>query len=126
MQVKTMEPDRSIGHEQAVDYWRERSECLEEWICELLRKNQTLRMGLRKDLSAHQHCEKRTVGPSSPAGSNQRPLPAESPSFGTTPAIHIDMSDNPERRMRSTEVRKSVFRNSFIRDFDREASNWSA
>jgi hypothetical protein len=30
--------------ELAVNHWRERVECLEEWVCELLKKNQTLRM----------------------------------------------------------------------------------
>src|SRR5215472_10634537 len=30
-------------------YWRERAECLEEWVCELLEKNQALRMALQKE-----------------------------------------------------------------------------
>jgi hypothetical protein len=42
------ELDTSISKEQLADYWRERAECLEEWVCELLRKNQALRMDLQK------------------------------------------------------------------------------
>ena len=36
--------DAPIDQENWADYWRERAECLEEWVCELLKKNQTLRM----------------------------------------------------------------------------------
>ena len=35
-----------ISPEKAAEYWREKAECLEEWVCELLRKNHVLRMNL--------------------------------------------------------------------------------
>jgi hypothetical protein len=33
-----------MNHEQLADYWRERAELLQEWVCEFLKKNQALRM----------------------------------------------------------------------------------
>jgi hypothetical protein len=60
---KTMEfdvarVDTPIRDEQSAEYWREKAECLEEWICELIRKNQALRMDLDKEQVPHQHREK--------------------------------------------------------------------
>lgn len=38
-----------INNEHWANYWREKAECLEEWVCVLLRKNQELRMNLGKE-----------------------------------------------------------------------------
>jgi hypothetical protein len=35
-----------ISPEKAAEYWLEKAECLEEWVCELLASNQMLRMDL--------------------------------------------------------------------------------
>ena len=49
MKFDAVELDAPITKEHSADYWRERAECLEEWVCELLRKNQTLRMSREND-----------------------------------------------------------------------------
>jgi len=46
--------DARASHQQAADYWRERAECLEQWVCELLRKNQILRMTLENEKAQRQ------------------------------------------------------------------------
>ena len=48
MEFDPLRVDSSISLEHSADYWRERAECLEELVCELLRKNQVLRMDLQK------------------------------------------------------------------------------
>ena len=50
MEFDTVQRDSAISQKRLADYWRERAECLEEWVCELLRKNQVLRMGLEEHL----------------------------------------------------------------------------
>lgn len=40
-----------ISPEQSAEYWREKVECLEEWVCELVRKNQMLRMDFLREQS---------------------------------------------------------------------------
>ena len=45
--------DAPINSEHWANYWRERAECLEEWVCELLRKNLALRMTLEKEETMH-------------------------------------------------------------------------
>ena len=52
MEFDAVQLDAPIGQEKLADHWRERAECLEEWVCELLRKNQTLRMALEKGNAA--------------------------------------------------------------------------
>ena len=47
MEFDPLRVDSSISQEHSADYWRERAECLEELVCELLRKNQVLRMDLQ-------------------------------------------------------------------------------
>lgn len=53
MKFDAVELDAPITKEASADYWRERAECLEEWVCELLRKNQTLRMSRENDQRQH-------------------------------------------------------------------------
>jgi len=47
MEFDPLRVDSSSSLEHSADYWRERAECLEELVCELLRKNQVLRMDLQ-------------------------------------------------------------------------------
>src|SRR5580704_14142519 len=47
MDFDVEELDSSISQEQSAEYWRERAKCLEEWVCELLTKNQALPMRLQ-------------------------------------------------------------------------------
>ena len=47
MEFDPLRVDSSTSLEHSADYWRERAECLEELVCELLRKNQVLRMDLQ-------------------------------------------------------------------------------
>lgn len=54
MKVNAVKLDEPIGEEQTAEYWCERAECLQEWVCELLRKNQELRMGQETEWS-HEH-----------------------------------------------------------------------
>ena len=44
MEFDAAKLDSPISPEHLADYWREKAECLEEWVCELLRKNHALRM----------------------------------------------------------------------------------
>ena len=46
MELGAVNLNSPISPEQSAEYWREKVECLEEWICELLTKNQMLRMDL--------------------------------------------------------------------------------
>jgi hypothetical protein len=57
MEFDAAKPDAPISQEQSADYWREKAECLEEWVCELLRKNQALRMDLVVDPNVAQGLE---------------------------------------------------------------------
>jgi hypothetical protein len=54
MEFDAAKLDPPVSQEQSADYWRERAECLEEWVCELLRKNQTLRMDLENEKAQRQ------------------------------------------------------------------------
>jgi len=49
MDFNAAQLDAPIGQETLADHWRERAECLEELVCDLLRENQTLRMALEKE-----------------------------------------------------------------------------
>ena len=53
MKVDAVELYTPITKEHSADYWRERAECLEDWVCELLRKNQILRMSRENDQPQH-------------------------------------------------------------------------
>jgi hypothetical protein len=121
MEVDALRPDRSIGQEQAADYWREKAECLEEWVCELLRKNQTLRADLQREQSLHGQREETKIA-FSLLRFNHSPFPSERPSFGAATKIRVDVADAPCPRKECAEVRKSIIRNAVMKDFDPEAS----
>jgi hypothetical protein len=57
MEFDAVKPDAPTTTDQLIDYWRERAECLEEWVCELLRKNQALRMGIEMNCPTRQCAE---------------------------------------------------------------------
>jgi hypothetical protein len=123
MEVDAVRPDRSISQEQAADYWREKAECLEEWVCELLRKNQTLRTELHRERSTHGQ-RKETKIAVSLLRFNHLPFPSERPSFGEAATIRVDVADAPCPRKECAEVRESI-RYAVMKDFDPEASTQS-
>jgi hypothetical protein len=64
MEFEVDKVDAPIAQEKLADHWRERVDCLEEWVCELLRKNQTLRMALEKEQPQRLHHEDSAASPS--------------------------------------------------------------
>ena len=46
MEFGAVNLNSQISPEQTAEYWREKAECLEEWVCELLASHQMLRMDL--------------------------------------------------------------------------------
>lgn len=112
MEFDTVERDVAIG--QSADYWRERSECLEEWVCELLMKNQALRMGPQNGYSQPRQPEE-----TSPAFSlltlYRSPSSSARPAFRTeSPRLALDAGASSCPRKECAEVRKSVVENAAI------------
>jgi hypothetical protein len=120
MEVDAVGPDRSIDQEEAADYWREKAECLEEWVCELLKKNQALRIELHREQSLHGQREETKIA-FSLLHINHSPFPSERPSFGAAAKIRADVADAPCPRKECAEVRESI-RCAVMKDFDPEAS----
>lgn len=54
MEFDAVDIDVPISHEQLAHYWREKAECLGHWVCELLRKNHSLRMALEEGQTREQ------------------------------------------------------------------------
>jgi hypothetical protein len=110
MTFDAVKRDAPIDHEHSADYWRERAECLEEWVCELLRKNQALRMDLERERSQHPHLQEATLAPSI-FHHYQSPSLLVGPVFGAE-WLKVDSEAVPAPCPRSgcTEVRKSVIR----------------
>ena len=81
MQIAAATIEALMAQERSADHWRDRAECLEEWVCELLRKNQALRMALQHQQSQNQHRDGTT-----PAqlflGSNLQSFPPAQPASG--------------------------------------------
>jgi hypothetical protein len=121
MEVDAVRPDRSIGQEKTADYWREKAECLEEWVCELLRKNQKLRMDLQMEQSLHGQREGTKIA-FSLLRFNHTNFPSERPSFGAAAKIPVDVADAPCPRKECAEVRESI-RYAAMKDFDPEVNN---
>ena len=108
--------DWSIGKERSADYWRERAECLEEWVCELLKKNQTLRMDSQTAHSQHQLREE-TLLTSSRLGLYQLSFSSVRPAFGTKspePETEADTSLCPQKEC--AEIREAVLQNCVMDD----------
>jgi hypothetical protein len=112
--------DAPISPEQLADHWREKAECLEEWVCELLRKNQVLRMDLLREQSLHLgRAEATLVFP--PLGLIQSPVPSTRSAFmAASPNLAFDAGAEPCPRKECVEIRKFLIlyaaRQGLIRD----------
>jgi hypothetical protein len=99
-----------IGQEKLADHWRERAECLEEWICELLRKNQTLRMALEKEQPQRLHHEDSAASLSF-LGLFHSLFPSGQPASKTgAREIAFDSDSEPCPRQECVDIRESVKR----------------
>ena len=123
MEFDAAKLDAPISQGKMVDHWRERAECLEEWVCELLRKNQTLRMALQKEQS--QHRQQEDAAPAlSFLGLDQSPLRSGRPGFRTEsphPTFDVEAESCPRREC--AEIRESVIQNAVMNEVVRKASN---
>src|SRR5215469_4130621 len=116
MEFDAAKLDAPISQEKLVDYWRERAECLEEWVCELLTKNQTLRIALQEEQSQHRQQEEAT-----PAllflGLYQSPLPSGRPGIRTeSPHRPFDTGTESCPRRECAETRESVIQNAVMNE----------
>jgi hypothetical protein len=116
MRIDAERIDSSISQERPADYWRERAECLEEWVCELLKKNQTLRMDLQ---TAHSQYERHEETPltSSRLGLYQLSFSSVLPAFRTKspePETDADTSLCPQKEC--AEIREAVLQNCVMDD----------
>jgi hypothetical protein len=110
MEFDAAKLDAPIGQEKLADHWRERAECLEEWVCELLSKNQTLRMALGKERPQRQHRED-TAAPRSFLGLFPSIFPSGRPVPRTeAPEIALDSGSEPCPRQECVDIRESVKR----------------
>lgn len=106
--------DAPINKEYPANYWRERAECLEEWVCELLRKNQALRMNLENEEPIHCHRVGTTATLSlrsvcQPSFASGRPgFRTESPKFSGD----VDPKSSPSEEC--AEIRESVIKNAVM------------
>ena len=111
MEFDTVKRDSTISQEQSADYWREKAECLEEWVCELLRKNQALRMDLQKQQSQRRHFEETPLA-FSLISLYRSPFPSARPAFrAESPKLVVDAGTAPCPRKECGEIRESVVEN---------------
>jgi hypothetical protein len=123
MKFNDVKFDAPIVEEHWADYWRERAECLEEWVCELLRKNQALRMALQQEPS-HPHRGPKTTPPFLFPNHDQAPIPTDGPAHRReSPSLAFDDSNESCPRKECIEIRKSVIQYALINNFAPEASN---
>ena len=123
MEFDATKLDRPVSQEQSADYWRERAECLEEWICELLRKNQTLRTDLENEKAQRQQREGTTSAFSLPSR-NQSPFHAGWPAFRTeSPEFNLEAGLASCPRKECAEIRESVIENAVMKEFVAEVSS---
>jgi hypothetical protein len=115
--------DALISQEESAEYWREKAECLEEWVCELLRKNQALRMGLENEQSQRTGHEE-TSTPSLPS-LNQSPFHASRPAFKTEllKSILEEVGSESCPRKECAEIRELVLHYAFMKEFAPEEIN---
>lgn len=115
--------DPPVSQEQSAHYWRERAECLEEWVCELLRKNQSLRMDLENEKAQRQHREGATSAFSLPR-LYQSSFHAGWPAFRTeSPESNLEAGPASCPRKKCAEIRESVIENAVMKEFVAEASS---
>ena len=105
MKFDAVELDAPIAKEHSADYWRERAECLEEWVCELLRKNQTLRMSRENDQPQH---HEESILTFSPLSHDQWPFPSGRTPFRTR-SFRVSLGTELScPRKECVEIRESV------------------
>jgi len=108
--------DSSISQEQSADYWRERAECLEEWVCELLGKNQALRMDLQMGHSQHHHREEIPLE-SRRLGLYRSTFPSVRPAFRRkSPELGTEGDRSSCPRKECAEIRESVVQSTLMNE----------
>jgi hypothetical protein len=124
MEFDAVRLDASNSPEQLADYWREKAECLEEWVCELLRKNQVLRMDLLREQSLRRRRAKTTlVFPL--LGLIESAVPSTRAAFMTeSPNLAFDAGAESCPRKDCAETRKFVIQDAARKDFVLEENNW--
>jgi hypothetical protein len=123
MEIDAVKLDAPNSPEQSADYWRERAECLEEWVCELLRKNQTLRMDLEKEESRRRHRDEGTLA-SSLVSHGQSPSSSARQAFRTEPPRRDgDAGSASCFRKECAEIRESVIHFAVMTGTVQEAVN---
>ena len=99
-----------IGQEKMADHWREKAECLEEWVCELLRKTQTLRM-LSRENSRKDCIVKVQLRRYRFVGLFHSIFPSGRPASSTkAPETAFDSGNEPCPRQECVDIRESVKR----------------
>jgi hypothetical protein len=115
MEVDAVKPDAPISLEQLAEYWREKSECLEEWVRELLRKNQALRMDLEREQSPRGRHEEKTLTFSF-RNVYQPPFSSTRLVFrGVSPEVAFVAGNGPCPRKECAEIREWVIQNALIK-----------
>jgi hypothetical protein len=123
MELDAANLDAPVSPEQAADYWRERAECLEEWVCELLGKNQTLRMDLEKERSLRRQREETNLA-FSLLGRYQSPFSSARLAFGMVlPRFGVDAGPTSCQRKECTEIRESLIQYAAMNEFVPETRN---
>jgi hypothetical protein len=122
MKLDVTKLDALIGQEESAQYWREKAECLEEWVCELLTKNEALRMDLENEQSQSPHRE--GTSSFSLPGLHQSPLHSGWLAFGTGSLKFIDVGGSePCPRRECAEIRKLVLQFAAMKDIVPEESS---
>jgi hypothetical protein len=122
MEVDAANLNRSIGQEEASDYWREKAECLEEWVCELLRSNQALRMDMQRVTPIHLQHEESTIA-FSVSRRGRSSFSLAQPAYGEMAELHSVKAIAHSPRKECAEVRRSILRYAIMNGVDSEASN---
>ena len=110
MEFDAVKVGAPIGQEKLADHWRERAERLEEWVCELLRENQTLRMALEREKPQRLHHEDSAASPSF-LGLFHSLFSSDRPASRTEAReITLDSDSEPCPRQECLDIRESVKR----------------
>lgn len=115
MEGDAVKLDAPIDKEYAANYWRERAECLEGWVCELLRKNQVLRMNLEEQETMYGRGEGMTAT-FSLRRVYQPSLASGQPEFRTvSPNVSVGTDPDSCAREGCAEIRESVIQNAVMK-----------
>jgi hypothetical protein len=115
MEIDAVKLDAPNGDELSADYWRERAECLEEWLCELLKKNQAIRMDLERSRSQHQHLQESMFASSllrHHKSSSARTIKTE-----PSTVVVVDASAASCSIAEGAEIREPVFESTVMMEF---------